>query len=87
MKLLALELAAMLEFGGFIHPDPDDAMLCRVGYLCDLINSRCAAEPGYALQLCNQHAGQTYAWAAAIAAPLRYRCPICEPQRDNENPC
>jgi hypothetical protein len=41
MKLLALDLAGMLEFGGFIHSgaQDDDAMMCRIGYLCDLINS------------------------------------------------
>lgn len=41
MKLLALDLASMLEFGGYVppgvHDDPD--AMDKIGYLCDLINS------------------------------------------------
>ncbi len=49
MKLLTLDLAGMLSFGGFI---PDEARtdaiahdggrtMEKIGYLCDLINASC----------------------------------------------
>ena len=49
MKMLTLELAGMLSFGGFV-PDAavSDAVMHdggrtmeRIGYLCDLINASC----------------------------------------------
>ena len=49
MKLLPLDLAGMLEFGGYIaDPTGDDVAMCKLAYLCDLINAhveRQAAAP------------------------------------------
>ena len=45
--LLTLDLAGMLEFGGFIHPDYQDnpEMMCKIGYLTDLINMHTERPP------------------------------------------
>ncbi len=52
-RLLTLELAGMLVFGGFVQQaaidDPegydDFATLMKIGYLADLINAKCLATP------------------------------------------
>ena len=45
MKLLPLDLAGMLDFGGYItDPTGDDAAMGKLAYLCELINAHVARQ-------------------------------------------